>query len=291
MVRTTKKTVVLLSGDNPQIRKGDGDGPVQAYIAALPGWKRDVGAHLDALVMQAVPNVSKAVKWNSPFYGIEGQGWFLSLHAFKRYIKLAFFRGTSLQPLPPGDSKSPETRYLDIHEGDSLDEALLTGWIKQASQLPGFLTPNADLIPPLPVGQLQGKSMEPSERIDHLIAELTDWRGRTLAHVRKLILAADSQITEEWKWMGSPVWERDGIIAVGNAHKDKVKLTFSHGASLPDPDKLFNNGLNGKVWRAIDILENDQIPEDALQTLVRAAIAYNQDKPKKPKSVRAAPKA
>ncbi|HEY4201509.1 MAG TPA: DUF1801 domain-containing protein [Devosiaceae bacterium] len=133
--------------------------------------------------------------------------------------------------------------------------------------------------------------MEPSERIDHLIAELTDWRGRTLAHVRKLILAADSQITEEWKWMGSPVWERDGIIAVGNAHKDKVKLTFSHGASLPDPDKLFNNGLNGKVWRAIDILENDQIPEDALQTLVRAAIAYNQDKPKKPKSVRAAPKA
>ncbi len=123
--------------------------------------------------------------------------------------------------------------------------------------------------------------MEPSEQIDQLIAELTDWRGKTLAHVRKTIRAVDPAITEEWKWMGSPVWERDGIIAVGNAHKDKVKLTFSHGASLPDPDKLFNNGLNGKVWRAIDISEGDQVDEAALQALVRAAIAYNQGKPKK----------
>src|SRR5476649_1067217 len=110
-------------------------------------------------------------------------------------------------------------------------------------------------------------AMTPSERIDQLIADTTDWRGETLASVRKAILAADPGITEDWKWMGSPVWSRDGMIAVGNPHKDKVKLTFSHGASLPDPDKLFNNGFNGKVWRAIDIFENDRIDEEALKTL------------------------
>ena len=123
--------------------------------------------------------------------------------------------------------------------------------------------------------------MNPSERIDHLIAELTDWRGKTLAGVRKAILGADPEIIEEWKWMGSPVWARDGMIAVGNAHKDKVKLTFSHGARLPDPDKLFNAGLEGKVWRAIDLFEGDTIDERALKALVRAAIGYNQTKKKK----------
>ena len=123
--------------------------------------------------------------------------------------------------------------------------------------------------------------MNPSERIDQLIAELTDWRGKTLASVRKSILEADREIIEEWKWMGSPVWSRDGMIAVGNAHKDKVKLTFSHGAALPDPDKLFNAGFGGKVWRAIDIFEGDDIDESALKTLVRAAVAYNQSKSKK----------
>jgi hypothetical protein len=123
--------------------------------------------------------------------------------------------------------------------------------------------------------------MNPSERIDQLIAELTDWRGKTLASVRKTILEADRQIIEEWKWMGSPVWSRDGIIAVGNAHKEKVKLTFSHGASLPDPDKLFNAGFGGKVWRAIDFSESDKINERALKTLVRAAVDYNQIKLKR----------
>jgi hypothetical protein len=123
--------------------------------------------------------------------------------------------------------------------------------------------------------------MNPSERIDQLIAGLDDWRGKTLARVRKSILAADSEIIEEWKWMGSPVWSRDGMIAVGNAHKDKVKLTFSHGASLPDPDKLFNAGLEGKVWRAIDLFEGDKIDEQALKNLVRAAIDYNRAKVKK----------
>ena len=123
--------------------------------------------------------------------------------------------------------------------------------------------------------------MNPSERIDQLIARLGDWRGKMLAGIRKSILSADGEIIEEWKWMGSPVWSRDGMIAVGNAHKDKVKLTFSHGASLPDPDKLFNAGLDGKVWRAIDLFEGDKINERALKNLVRAAIDYNQAKLKK----------
>jgi len=122
--------------------------------------------------------------------------------------------------------------------------------------------------------------MNPSQRIDELIAKLTDWRGKTLAGIRKTILEADREITEEWKWMGSPVWSRNGIIAVGNAHKDKVKLTFSHGASLPDPDKLFNAGLQGNQWRAIDLFDGDQINERALRNLIRAAVDYNQSKRK-----------
>jgi hypothetical protein len=131
------KPVKLLSGGNPQIAKADGDAPVQAYIAAMPGWKSDVGRRLDALIVGAVPDVCKAVKWNSPFYGIEGQGWFLSFHCFDKYLKVGFFRGTSLRPLPPGASKQKEVRYLDIHEDDPLDEAQFADWVKQASQLPG----------------------------------------------------------------------------------------------------------------------------------------------------------
>jgi hypothetical protein len=123
--------------------------------------------------------------------------------------------------------------------------------------------------------------MKPSERIDQLIAGLADWRGKTFAIIRKTILEADPAIIEEWKWMGSPVWSRDGMIAVANAHKEKVKLTFSHGASLPDPDKLFNAGLGGKVWRAIDFLEGAEVDEPALKNLIRAAIDYNQSKAKK----------
>jgi hypothetical protein len=127
----------LLAGGNPQIAKADGDAPVQAYIAAMPGWKRDVGRRLDALIVRTVLGVRKAVKWNSPLYGVEGQGWFLGIHCFTNYVKVAFFRGTSLRPVPPGESKSKDTRYLDIHEDDQLDEAQLAAWVKQASQLPG----------------------------------------------------------------------------------------------------------------------------------------------------------
>lgn len=129
--------VVLLSGGNPQIAKGYGDEPVQAYIAAMPGWKSELGRRLDALVVRTVPDVRKAVKWNSPFCGLEGQGWFLSFHCFTRYVKLTFFRGTLLQPIPPGASKHPQTRYFDIHEHDEFDEARLADWVRQASQLPG----------------------------------------------------------------------------------------------------------------------------------------------------------
>ena len=127
----------LLAGGNPQIPKGEGDAPVQAYIAAMPGWKRDIGQRIDALIVRTVPGVHKAVKWNSPFYGVADQGWFLSVHCFTKYVKVAFFRGTSLRPVPPGESKSQDTRYLDIHENDPFDEAQLADWVKQASQLPG----------------------------------------------------------------------------------------------------------------------------------------------------------
>jgi hypothetical protein len=131
----------LLSGGNPQIAKGEGDAPVQAYVAAMPGWKRDVGRRLDALIVRAVPGVRKAVKWNSPFYGIERpgekQGWFLSFHCFTKYIKVAFFRGALLRPTPPGASKHKNVRYLDIYEENKLDEAQFTAWVKQASKLPG----------------------------------------------------------------------------------------------------------------------------------------------------------
>jgi hypothetical protein len=131
------KPVKLLSGGNPQIEKGYGDAPVQAYIAAMPGWKQDVGHHLDALIVRTVPDVHKAIKWNTPLYGIEGQGWFLGFHCMTKYIKVAFFRGTSLRPVPPGESKSKDTRYFHIYEDDEFDEAQFAAWVKQASQLRG----------------------------------------------------------------------------------------------------------------------------------------------------------
>jgi len=136
--RTGKgRAPALLSGGNPQIAKGEGDAPVQAYIAAMPGWKRAVGRRLDGLIAEAVPKARKAVKWNSPFYGMPDDGWFLSFHCFDRYIKLAFFRGTSLRPLPPEASKTAQTRYLHIHEHEPFDEAQFVAWAKQASRLPG----------------------------------------------------------------------------------------------------------------------------------------------------------
>ena len=133
-------SVKLLSGGNPQIAKADGDAPVQAYIAAMPGWKSDLGKRLDALVARAVPGVRKAVRWNSPFYGVEGRGWFLSFHVLTRYVKVTFFAGTSLRPVPPGGTeKSKDARWIDIYEADTLDETQLEAWVKQAAELPGWV--------------------------------------------------------------------------------------------------------------------------------------------------------
>jgi hypothetical protein len=142
--KTSKKTTAkrkaakpaLLSGGNPQIAKGEGAAPIKAYIAAMPGWKRDVGRKLDTLIVRTVPGVHKAVKWNSPFYGLPGEGWFVSFHCFAKYIKVAFFRGAQLDPVPPGPSKQKEVRYLDIYEGQ-FDEGQFASWVKQASKLPG----------------------------------------------------------------------------------------------------------------------------------------------------------
>jgi hypothetical protein len=128
----------LLAGGNPQIAKAEGDAPVRSYIAAMPGWKSDVGRHLDALIVRNVPNVRKAVRWNSPFYGVEGQGWFLSFHCFTKYIKVAFYRGTSLRPVPPGQSKVQYVRYVDVHQGHHLDEEQMASWIRQAASIPGW---------------------------------------------------------------------------------------------------------------------------------------------------------
>ena len=137
-IKSTKAAKpTLLEGGNPQIAKADGDAPVQAYIAAMPGWKRDVGRRLDTLITRTAPGVRKAVKYNSPLYGVDGQGWFLSLHCFTKYVKVAFFRGASLRPVPPGKSKQKDVRYLDIHEDDVLNEVQFAAWVKQASQLPG----------------------------------------------------------------------------------------------------------------------------------------------------------
>ena len=133
------KPVKLLAGGNPQIAKADGDAPVQAYIAAMPGWKSDLGKRLDALIVRNVPKVRKAVRWNSPFYGIEGQGWFLNIHCFNKYAKVTFFRGASLRPVPPGAGKDKDARWIDIYEDDELDDAQMTAWVKQAATVPGWI--------------------------------------------------------------------------------------------------------------------------------------------------------
>ncbi len=132
-----KAEPVLLSGGNPQIAKANGDAPVQAYIAAMPGWKSDVGRRLDVLIVRTVPDVRKCVRWNSPFYGVEGRGWFLNVHVFTRYVKVTFFRGASLRPVPPGSGKDRDARWVDIHEG-ALDEAQMAAWVRQAAALPGW---------------------------------------------------------------------------------------------------------------------------------------------------------
>jgi hypothetical protein len=285
--RAGAKGVVLLSGGNPRIAKADGDAPVQAYIAAMPGWKRAVGERLDALVVRTVPGVRKAVKWNSPMYGIEGEGLFLAFHTFTNYVKVTFFRGTSLRPVPPGGT-SDEARWIDVHE-DDLDEAQMAAWVKEAAALPGWIpgqpapgkprkTASTSKAAPRATTKKDGDG---SRRVDERIRGLKGWRGGTLSRMRALILEADSAMTEECKWvkptnpLGVPVWSHGGIVCTGEAYKAAVKLTFAKGASLPDPSRLFNASLAGGTRRAIDIHEGETVDAAAFKRLVKAAVALN----------------
>jgi hypothetical protein len=297
-VREGEKAPVLLSGGNPRIAKADGDAPVQAYIAGMPGWKRAIGKRLDALVVRNVPHVRKAVKWNSPMYGVEGQGLFLAFHTFTHYVKVTFFRGTSLRPVPPGGT-GEDARWIDIHE-DDLDEAQMATWMKQAAALPGWIPGRpADSVrrPGTVKPKAQGASgaVEPprsatrstsppetgatakpaSRLIDQRIRDLGGWRGETLARMRALILEADPEMTEEWKWMGTPVWSHHGIVCTGEAYTKVVKLTFARGARVPDPSRLFNSSLEGNTRRAIDIHEGEKVDARAFKALVKAAVAQN----------------
>lgn len=261
----------LLSGGNPQVAKADGDAPVRAWIAALSGWQHERALLIDTVVTRALPRVSKCVRWNSPLYGAEPGNWFLGLHVFKTYLKLAFVQGASLQPQPPGTSKQAHVRYLDLHEHDPLDEQLLASWVQQASRLPAEKLRAA--------GKPARRTAEPessaaSAHIDARIAELSDWRGTTLAHVRDLISRTLPDVVEEWKW-SVPVWSRDGILCTGESYKNAVKLTFPHGAALPDPKRLFNASLAGSTRRAIDLHEDSVLDERAFATLLRAAASFN----------------
>ena len=261
------KAPVLLSGGNPQIAKADGDAPVQAYIAAMPGWKRAVGKRLDALIVRNVPKVRKAVKWNSPMYGIEGKGLFLGFHTFTHYVKVTFFRGTSLRPVPPGGT-SEEGRWIDVHE-DDLDEGQMAAWVKQAAALPGW-------VPGQPEGSMRKASKSKPK------ADAGDWHEETMARMRALILEADPGMVEERKWKkpsnamaGVPVWSHNGIVCTGEMYTKVVKLTFAQGAKIPDPSRLFNSSLEGNTRRAIDIHEGEKINAGAFKALVKAAVARN----------------
>lgn len=265
-----------LSGGNPQVAKADGNAPVQAYIAAMPGWKRDIGKRLDALITRTAPGVQKAVKWNSPFYGVEGRGWFLSFHVFTRYVKVTFFRGAALRPVPPGPSKDKNVRYLDIHEDEGFDEKQIASWVKQAAALPGWMATAAKPKATKP------KATRPEVAKPKAVKPRAgDWRKDTLARMRALIMEADPAMSEERKWRkptnpaGVPVWSHHGIVCTGETYKNVVKLTFAYGASLPDPARLFNASLEGNTRRAIDIVEGETVNARAFKALVKSAVARN----------------
>jgi hypothetical protein len=257
----------LLSGGNPQIAKADGDHPVQAYIAAMPGWKRDAGIWLDRLIERTVPGVSKAVKWNSPFYGVEGQGWFVSFHCFTKYIKVAFFRGSSLEPLPPVESKHDETRYVHIHEGDGFDDGQLASWIRQAAALPGWSSsetrPKAELSTRSPthpnVGSYLGKS--------------ATWQSELKA-LRNILL--DAKLVEDWKWNKPCYTLADGNVASIARLKNHCWLMFFRGSLLKDSAGLLEKaGENSDVMRVISFTSEAQIAANKarIEDYVRQAMA------------------
>ena len=277
---------------------------MQAYIAAMPGWKSDVGRRLDALIVRTVPGVRKAVKWNSPIYGMEGEGWFLgvplSSPSTSRWPSSAARRCDQSRP---AQSKHKEVRYLDIHEDEELDEAQFASWVKQASRVARRTNVSGGRATTIvkkattTMKQTNSSSKEatagdsPSQLIDARIKELGDWRGETLARIRSLIKQADPEVVEEWKWRGVPVWSHAGIICTGETYKNAVKMTFAKGAALEDPSGLFNSSLEGNTRRAIDFHEGDKIDERALESLVRAAVDHNQIQRKKKASAGARAKA
>lgn len=276
MAKTASKQPILLSGENPQIAKGDGDAPVQAYIEAIPGWKRTAARELDALITRTLPGVIKAVRWNSPFYRVEGQGWIITFHCITKYIKVGFFAGTSLKPMPPVESKDPGMRYFHIFEGDTLDEKQVASWCKQAAKLPGWEAGIPKQKTPAKPATTVKKSSATAAS-----AGPGDWREALLEKVRTIMKSADPEVVETRKWAkaatpdGVPVWEHDGIICTGETYKNYVKLTFAKGASLADPAGLFNASLDGGTRRAIDIREGDNVNEKALKALIKAAVKLN----------------
>lgn len=261
-----RKDVKLLSGGNPQIAKGDGDAPVQAYIAAMPGWKRAVGARLDALIERHVPKLRKAVKWNSPFYGVEGQGWFLSTHCFTRFVRLTWFQGRSLRPIPPGASKDKHARYLDIHEEGIADEKQLISWIKQAAALPGWMSH----------APREAAPSAPNPEVAWFFARKGPWQD-CYARLRELALA--SGLTEELKW-GHPCYTLKGKnVFLMHGFNDYCALLFHKGALLKDEHRLLvQQTANVQGARQIRFTSEKQIAELApvLRGYIRQAMALEQ---------------
>lgn len=270
-IRRTAKSgaptrVKLLAGGNPQIAKGDGNAPVQAFIAAMPGWKRAVGEELDALIERHVPNLQKAVKWNSPFYGVEGKGWFLSTHCFTQFVRLTWFKGQALKPIPPGPSKDPNARYLDIREPGIADEKQLISWIKQAAALPGWFSH----------AQEEAAKSIPNPKVAWFFAKEGRWQ-ECFAQLRELAL--ESGLTEELKW-GHPCYTLKGKnVFLMHGFNDYCALLFHKGALLKDDHKLLvQQTENVQSARQIRFTGEKQLAKLApvLRAYIKQAIAVEQ---------------
>lgn len=262
----TSRPVKLLSGGNPQIPKGDGDAPVQAYIAAMPGWKRAVGEHLDALIERHVPKVHKAVKWNSPFYGVEGQGWFLATHCFTHFVRITWFQGQALKPVPPGPSKDKDARYLDIREDGIEDEQQLISWIKQAAALPGWFSHAPG----------EAAKSAPNPKVAWFFAQEGPWQA---CYARLRELALESGLTEELKW-GHPCYTLRGKnIFLMHGFNDHCALLFHKGALLKDEHKLLvQQTANVQSARQVRFTSEKQIAKltPVLRGYIQQAISLEQ---------------
>jgi len=258
---TTSKPKLLSSG-NPQIPKGDGDGPVQSYIAAMPGWKRDVGRRLDALIERTVPNVRKAVRWNTPFYGVAGKDWFLALYCYTKKVQVTFLRGASLQPVPPIESKHPQARYLDLHEDEELDEALIETWVRQASELPGD-----HLFE-------QRSDMQPNPEVDAFVSRAKTWSGE-IRKLRSTLL--ECGLEEALKW-GKPCFMKGGKnVAIIQPFKQHCALMFFKGALLEDTHGLLRSqGENTQSALRLEFTSEADIKKTVVKSYVKQAIAVEQ---------------